>query len=77
MLWLKWVVLIAGSTGSALRSVALFITPVGRRDLVYAASATGCWLGFSFGGQFQVLAIGDLSGFGWRWQMGFAGLSSL
>src|ERR1700733_5268227 len=40
----KWVVLIAGSTGSALRAVRppnLHITPVVRRDLVYAASATG------------------------------------
>jgi hypothetical protein len=39
-----WVVLIAGSTGSALRAVRppnLHITPVVRRDLVYAASATG------------------------------------
>ena len=40
----NWVVLIAGSTGSALRSVRppnLHITPDVRRDLVYAASATG------------------------------------
>jgi hypothetical protein len=40
-----WVVLIAGSTGSALRAVRssnLHITPDARRDLVYAASATGC-----------------------------------
>jgi hypothetical protein len=40
----KWVVLIAGSTGSALRAVRppnLHITPVARRDLVYRASATG------------------------------------
>src|SRR5271157_3984153 len=40
----NWVVLIAGSTGSALRAVRppnLHITPVVRRDLVYAASATG------------------------------------
>jgi hypothetical protein len=42
----QWVVLIAGSTGSALRAVRppnLHITPVVRRDLdlVYAASATG------------------------------------
>jgi hypothetical protein len=39
-----WVVLIAGSTGSALRAVCppnLHITPVARRDLVYRASATG------------------------------------
>src|SRR5712672_2344384 len=38
------VVLIAGSTGTALRAVRppnLHITPVVRRDLVYAASATG------------------------------------
>ena len=38
------VVLIAGSTGSALRAVCppnLHITPDVRRDLVYAASATG------------------------------------
>src|SRR5258708_39067481 len=44
MLWHKWVVLIAGSTGSALRAVRppnLHITPVVRRDLVYRASATG------------------------------------
>src|ERR1700676_1877997 len=44
MLRPKWVVLIAGSTGSALRSVRppnLHITPDARRDLVYAASATG------------------------------------
>src|ERR1700716_1265055 len=44
--WHMWVVLIAGSTGSALRAVRppnLHITPdVSRRDLVYAASATGC-----------------------------------
>jgi hypothetical protein len=40
----KWVVLIARSTGSALRAVRppnLHITPVVRRDLVYAASAIG------------------------------------
>jgi len=40
----KWVVLIAGSTGSALRAVRppnLHITPVVQRDLVYRASATG------------------------------------
>jgi hypothetical protein len=44
MLWHKWIVLIARSTGSALRAVRppnLQITPVARRDLVYAASATG------------------------------------
>src|SRR5260370_13544952 len=44
MLWHEWVVLIAGSTGSALRTVRppnLHITPVVRRDLVYRASATG------------------------------------
>src|SRR5258706_903937 len=44
MLWHEWVVLIAGSTGSALRAVRppnLHITPVVRRDFVYAASATG------------------------------------
>src|SRR6202166_2941047 len=44
MLWHEWVVLIAGSTGSALPAVRppnLHITPVIRRDLVYAASATG------------------------------------
>src|SRR5438045_2168256 len=37
MRWHKWVVLIAGSTGSALRAVRppnLYITPVVRRDLV-------------------------------------------
>src|SRR5271165_247494 len=40
-----WVVLIAGSTGSALRAVRppnLHITPDTRRDLVHAASAAGC-----------------------------------
>src|SRR5271169_6033092 len=40
----NWVVLIAGSTGSALRSVRppnLHITPDVRRDLVHRASATG------------------------------------
>ena len=45
MLWPMWVVLIAGSTGSALRAVRppnLQITPNARRDLVYAASAAGC-----------------------------------
>ena len=44
MLWHEWVVLIAGSTGSALRAVRppnLHITPVVRRDLTYRASATG------------------------------------
>src|ERR1700736_5044972 len=44
MLWHMWVVLIAGSTGSALRAVRppnLHITPVTRRDLAYAARATG------------------------------------
>src|SRR6266704_6938239 len=44
MLWPMWVVLIAGSTGSALRAVRppnRHITPDVRRDLVYAASATG------------------------------------
>src|SRR3954463_16519640 len=44
MRWHKWVVLIARSTGSALRAVRppnLHITPDVRRDLVYAASATG------------------------------------
>src|SRR5207342_534568 len=44
MLGGNWVVLIAGSTGSALRAVRppnLHITPVVRRDLVYAASAMG------------------------------------
>src|ERR1700730_1065062 len=44
MRWHRWVVLIAGSTGSALRAVRppnLHITPDGRRDLVHAASATG------------------------------------
>ena len=44
MLGGSWVVLIAGSTGSALRVVRppnLHITPVTRRDLVHAASATG------------------------------------
>src|ERR1700757_3671818 len=40
----EWVVLIAGSTGSALRAVRppnLHITPDAPRNLVYAASATG------------------------------------
>src|SRR5208283_4160304 len=44
MRWPKWVVLIAGSTGSALRAVRppnLHITPDARCDLVQAASATG------------------------------------
>jgi hypothetical protein len=44
MLRPKWVVLIARSTGSALRAVRppnLHITPVIRRDLVYRAIATG------------------------------------
>jgi hypothetical protein len=44
MRWHKWVVLTAGSTGSALRAVRppnLHITPDVRRDLVYAASAMG------------------------------------
>jgi len=44
MLRPKWVILIAGSTGSALRAVRppnLHVTPVVRRDLVYRASATG------------------------------------
>ncbi len=42
--WGSWVILIAGSTGSALRAVRppnLHITPGVRRDLVYAASSTG------------------------------------
>jgi hypothetical protein len=44
MRWHEWVVLIAGSTGSALPAVRppnLHITPDARRDLVYRASATG------------------------------------
>jgi hypothetical protein len=44
MRWHEWVVLIAGSTGSALRAVRppnRHFTPVIRRDLVYRASATG------------------------------------
>jgi hypothetical protein len=44
MHWHMWVVLIAGSTGSALRAVRppnLHITPDAQRDLYYAASATG------------------------------------
>jgi len=45
MHWHMWVVLIAGSTGSALRAVRppnLHITPDdSQRDLYYAASATG------------------------------------
>src|ERR1700722_16534311 len=44
MRWHEWVVLIAGSTGSALRAVCppnLHVTPVTRRDLFHAPSATG------------------------------------
>src|SRR5438045_7216452 len=44
MRWHKWVVLIAGSTGSALRAVRppnLHIAPDARRGRVYRASATG------------------------------------
>jgi hypothetical protein len=44
MLWPMWVVLITGSTGSALRAVRPpnhHITPDARCDLVYAASAAG------------------------------------
>ena len=44
MRWPDWVVLIAGSTGSALRAVRppnRHITPKAWRDLVYAASAAG------------------------------------
>ena len=44
MRWHKWVVLIAGSTGTALRAVRppnLPITPDFGRDLGYAASAAG------------------------------------
>jgi hypothetical protein len=44
MRWHKWVVLIAGSTGTALRAVrppSLHIAPDYRRDLVHAASAAG------------------------------------
>src|SRR5258706_3713424 len=44
MRWHEWVVLIAVSTGSALRAVRppnLHITPGVRRDFVYRASATG------------------------------------
>jgi hypothetical protein len=44
MQWHLWVVLIAGSTGSALRAVRppnLHITPDARRDLVHTASAAG------------------------------------
>ena len=46
MLWPLWVVLIAGSTGSALRAVRppnLHITPDARCDLVQAASAAGSY----------------------------------
>src|ERR1700675_1271576 len=42
--WHEWVVLIAGSTGSALRAVRppnLHIPPVVRRDFVYRARAAG------------------------------------
>src|SRR3981081_1074066 len=45
MRWHKWFVLTAGQTASALRAFRppnLHITPDVRRDLVYAASATGC-----------------------------------
>src|SRR5258708_36844332 len=45
MRWHKWVVLIAGSTGSALGAVRppnFHIPPVVRRDLVHRASAAGC-----------------------------------
>jgi len=44
MHWHKWVVLIAGSTGTALRAVRppnLPITPDFGRNLSYAASAAG------------------------------------
>ena len=44
MLWPLWVVLIAGSTGSALRAVRppnFHITPDIRCDLAHAASAAG------------------------------------
>jgi hypothetical protein len=44
MLWPMWVVLITGSTGSALRAVRppnYHITPDAWCDLVYAASAAG------------------------------------
>src|SRR5262245_2460648 len=44
MHWHMWVVLIAGSAGSALRAVRppnLHVTPGSRRDLIHAASATG------------------------------------
>src|SRR5262249_60909277 len=47
MQWHKWVVLIAGSTGSALRAVRppnLHVTPARRRDLVYGLSARGSLL---------------------------------
>src|SRR3954463_4287441 len=44
MLWHMWVVLITGSTGSALRAVRppnLHVAPVVRRDFVHRASAKG------------------------------------
>jgi hypothetical protein len=44
MRWHEWVVLIAGSTGSALHAVHpanLYITSVARRDLDHAARGTG------------------------------------
>ena len=44
MQWPQWVVLIAGSTGSALRAVCppnCHITPDARCDPIYAASAAG------------------------------------
>src|SRR6186997_2382647 len=52
MLWHKLVVLIAGSTGSALRAVRppnLHITPDGRRNLVYAAKSNGFLVSLALG----------------------------
>ena len=52
MHWPLWVVLIAGSTGSALRAVRppnLHITPDARCDLVYAARAAETFLAFTPG----------------------------
>src|SRR5271163_3295076 len=61
MPWHMWVVLIAGSTGSALRAVRppnLHITPVIRRDLVYRACVDGSGLARAF---FTFCSIGRCS----------------
>src|ERR1700710_2235755 len=52
MRWHKWVVLIAGSTGSALRAVRppnLHITPVAQRDLVLPRKRSWIPISFPFG----------------------------